>query len=159
MTSDPLVFEFEVRCSVEHAFDTWCRRTSLWWPKSHSRSGDPELEVVIEGRIGGAIYERTSGGEKHVWGEVTAWEPPNRLAYAWHIYGSREEATDVEIRFAGREGETLVTIVHAGWERLGERGGDLRERNTNGWKTLQGSFLLAASPDAGKIEQGAATRD
>jgi hypothetical protein len=29
-----------------------------------------------------------------------------------------------------------VTIVHRGWERLGDRGGELRRRNVEGWDGL-----------------------
>ena len=107
----------------------------MWWPKSHSRSGDPE-RVVIEPRPGGRIYERTADGSEHDWGEVTAWEPPHRLAYLWHIYGDRADATDVEITFAGEGDGTRVTIVHGGFERLGAKGEELRGRNRQGWSAL-----------------------
>lgn len=143
MTTEPLLIEFRVGCSPEHAFDTWCRRTSMWWPKRHSRSGDPNLEVTIEGRVGGRIYERTASGDEHDWGEITAWEPPHRLGYLWHIYGTRDEATDVDIRFLPSGDETVVRITHGGWERLGTRGEGLRERNRRGWAGLLPSFEAA----------------
>jgi len=53
-------------------------------------------------------------------GVVTAWEPPHRLAYRWHIATAPSEATDVEIRFRGTSsGATEVAIEHSGWDRLG----------------------------------------
>ena len=51
-----------------------------------------------QGGVGGRIYERTPTGDEHDWGKVTAWEPPPRLAYLWHIGRDRAEATEVEIR-------------------------------------------------------------
>ena len=129
---EPLELRFDVGCPVEHAFATWARRISLWWPPSHSVSGDP-LDVVIEPRPGGRIFERTRAGEEHDWGEVLAWEPPHRLAYLWHLRQDRADATEVEIRFAAAGGGTSVHIVHRGWERLGARGPRLRERNRAGW--------------------------
>jgi uncharacterized protein YndB with AHSA1/START domain len=67
---------------------------------------------------------------------VLAWEPPRRLAYLWHIYGPREDATEVEVTFAPEGDATAVTIVHRGWERLGARGPDLRGGNRQGWAGL-----------------------
>ena len=51
-TSDPpaggmmeaLELEFTVACSPEHAFDVWANRPSLWWPTSHSISGETGLD-------------------------------------------------------------------------------------------------------------------
>lgn len=132
---EPLRFTVELDCAPDHAFEVWARRTSLWWPRGHTVSGDDDLEVVFEPRVGGRIYERTPRGVEHHWGEVTAWEPPSRLAYLWHIATDRASATDVEIRFLPIEGgRTRVEIEHAGWERLGERGPDWRDANTGGWE-------------------------
>jgi uncharacterized protein YndB with AHSA1/START domain len=133
---DPIELRFDVACSREHAFQVWATRTSLWWPHSHSRSGEPGLSVTFEPRAGGRIFERTPGGAEHDWGLVLAWEPPRRLAYLWHIYGGREDATEVEVTFAAAGEATTVTIVHRGWERLGARGPDLQGRNRQGWAGL-----------------------
>jgi uncharacterized protein YndB with AHSA1/START domain len=130
---EPLELAFTVACSAEHAFEVWARKTSRWWPHSHSRSGQRGLTVTFEPREGGRIYERTPGGEEHDWGEILAWEPPRRLVYLWHIAGDRADATEVEVTFTERHDLTTVTIVHRGWDRLGARGPDLRERNREGW--------------------------
>ena len=90
--------------------------------------------MTFEPRPGGRIFERTPAGEEHDWGEVLEWEPPRRLAYLWHLRQDRADATRVEITFAAADEDgTAVTIVHSGWERLGARGADLRERNQRGW--------------------------
>ena len=80
----PLLISFDVDCSADHAFTVWTSKIGTWWPSDHTVSGDPE-EIVLEGYPGGRIYERTSTGERHEWGEVTTWEPPRRLSYRWHI--------------------------------------------------------------------------
>jgi uncharacterized protein YndB with AHSA1/START domain len=133
---EPLELAFSVGCPPEHAFAVWAERTSLWWPPSHSVSGEPGLTVTFEPRPGGRIFERTRAGEEHDWGEVVAWEPPRRLAYLWHLRQDRADATRVEVTFAPAEAGTEVTIVHTGWERLGARGSGLRERNVRGWGGL-----------------------
>jgi uncharacterized protein YndB with AHSA1/START domain len=141
---DPLEIEFDVACSPAHAFEVWTAKTSAWWPKGHSRSGNPEA-VVFEPRPGGRIYERGSDGAEHEWGEVTAWEPPRRLAYLWHIYGDRADATEVEVTFADSGASTRVRITHSGFERLGTKGEELRRRNRQGWAGLLEHFGRAAA--------------
>jgi uncharacterized protein YndB with AHSA1/START domain len=110
----PIEIEFEVACSPEHAFDTWANKTSTWWPRSHSMTSAPGLVVAFEPRPGGRIFERTPDGAEHDWGEVVAWEPPNRLAYLWHLGSDRGRATEVDISFAGDASATTVTITHRG---------------------------------------------
>jgi uncharacterized protein YndB with AHSA1/START domain len=140
---EPLELEFDVACSPQHAFDTWARDTAGWWPASHSVSTDPGLVVTLEPRVGGRIFERTPSGDEHDWGEVTVWEPPERLAYLWHLRQDRDDATQVEITFTGSERRTTVRIVHSGWERLGAKGSDLRDRNRAGWDGLLPRFVAA----------------
>jgi uncharacterized protein YndB with AHSA1/START domain len=130
---EPLRLDFTVACPPEHAFEIWARRTSLWWPHGHSVSGEPGLTVAFEPRPGGRIFERTPGGAEHDWGEVLEWEPPHRLAYLWHLRFDRADATEVEVTFAAAGDGTAVSIVHRGWERLGAKGAERRERNLKGW--------------------------
>ena len=81
---------------------------------------------MLEGRVGGRIFERTPEGEEWDWGEVTAWEPPARLVYLWHLKRDRAEATEVEIRFVSLASDaTRVDIEHRGWEAPRRRGPDL----------------------------------
>ena len=142
---EPLRFSFEVECPQEHAFETWTSRIGSWWPKSHSVTADPDLEVVLETRLGGRIYERTPDGTEHDWGEVTLWEPPRRFGYLWHLRRDRADATDVEIRFIARDADTTtVEIEHRAWERLGAEGQGWRDRNRGGWESLLPHYVEAA---------------
>ena len=134
---EPLHISFDVACPQSIAFDVWVRRFGTWWPRSHSVSGAEDLEVVLEPRVGGRIFERTPDGAEHDWGEVTIWEPPSRFGYLWHLRRDRADATDVEIRFVATPGGTTrVDIEHTGWERLGAEGQDWRDSNRGGWETL-----------------------
>ena len=96
---EPLRLDFEVACPPEHAFEVWTARIATWWPADHTVSGDADLDVVLEPRVGGRIYERTRDGVEHDWGWVTEWEPPGRFVYQWHLRRDRDDATEVEIRF------------------------------------------------------------
>ena len=123
----------------------WTNRLATWWPKDHSASGDPDTEVVLEPHVGGRIFERTSAGVEIDWGEVTAWEPPHRLSYRWHLGRSPAEATDVELRFVDLGGDrTRLEIVHTGWERLGAEGQQWRDANAGGWGAVLPRFVAAA---------------
>ena len=135
--SPPLTLSFDVACSVEHAFEVWTADIGSWWPSDHTVTGHGDLLVVLQGVVGGRIFERTADGVEHDWGEVTEWKPPNQLTYLWHLRRDRADATEVEIRFVARgERATRVEIEHRGWERLGEAGVQWREQNLAGWETL-----------------------
>ena len=58
METEPIELRFTVACSPAHAFGVDAMRTSLWWPHSHSRSGEPGLSVTFEPRPGGASPRR-----------------------------------------------------------------------------------------------------
>lgn len=138
---NPIVVEFEVACTPEHAFDLWTTRTALWWPRSHTLSQDPDLEVVFEPRPGGRIYEKGSDGVEHMWGEVTVWDRPHRVAYYWHIFFDRSEATDVTVTFARSDGGTLVTLFQDGFDSLGEEVGlPRRDRTEGAWAEVTGHY-------------------
>jgi hypothetical protein len=142
--TEPIQLEFTVGCTPAEAFDTWTRRISMWWPKQHTRSRELDARVVLEPRVGGRLFERTSNGEEFHWGSVTAWDRPHRLGYLWHVTSPPDEATRVEIHFADvGDGTTRVTILHSGFDRLGDKGPPRREGNLKYWETLVPSFTTA----------------
>jgi hypothetical protein len=137
----PLKISFDVGCSAEHAFRVWTSRIDTWWPSDHTVSGEAEV-VVLESGVGGRIFERTSDGVEHDWGEVTLWDPPTQLAYLWHLGADPTAATEVEIRFVAQGAATTrIEIEHRGWERLGKAADQWRDRNRAGWDTLLPHYL------------------
>lgn len=147
---EPIRLAFAVDCDPDHAFEVWTSRTSMWWPTSHTVSGETGLNVVFEPTVGGRIFERTPAGTEHDWGRILTWEPPTRIVYEWHLRVDRSDATEVEIRFLPKQaGGTNVEIEHRGWERLGaERGAARREGNFAGWGSLLPHFreFIATTP-------------
>lgn len=141
----PLTIELDLDCPAEHAFTVWTTRIGSWWPADRTVSGRP-AQIVLQGHVGGRIFERTSEGVEHESGRVTTWEPPTRLAYTWHIGSAAEAATDVEIRFRPHgDDASRVEIAHSGWERLGAAGDGGRDRNEHGWAGLLPHFVTAAT--------------
>ncbi len=142
---EPIRLSFDVACPADRAFEVWTARIGQWWPADHTVTGDDALTVVLEARPGGRIFERTSGGVEHDWGEVTIWDPPTRLGYLWHLRRDRSDATEVEIRFIEIDAAlTRIEIEHRGWERLGAEGKAWRDRNYGGWSTLLPHYVALA---------------
>ena len=154
---EPLRMSFEVACDVQHAFSVWTEHISSWWPPDHTVSGEAGTRVVLEPRAGGRIYERSPSGREWEWGEVTAWEPPARLAYLWHIGADRDDATDVEIAFVEvAEALTRIDVEHRGWERLGsERGRRRRDANHSGWDRVIPAFRNGCATVSAPNTEGA----
>ncbi len=143
---EPLTFSFEVACTQKRAFELWTNQIKTWWPTDHTVSGRKDVTVILESGVGGRIFERTPEGVEHDWGEVTTWEPPQKLSYLWHIGSDRSDATTVTIRFVPKGiGETIVQIEHDGWERLGSRAEERRNRNSAGWQSLVAYYITAIS--------------
>lgn len=108
--SAPLERSLTVRCSVEHAFDTFTARVDLWWPPGHRRLDGSRL--AIESRVGGRFFERDDRGEEALLGEVVRWEPPHRLTYTWYP-GARVGPTLVDVRFVAEGAATRVEVTHS----------------------------------------------
>jgi uncharacterized protein YndB with AHSA1/START domain len=140
----PLTMSFDVACSARHAFDMWTSGIGAWWPADHTVTGRPDVVVVLQGGVGGRIFERTAAGVEHDWGEVVLWDPPARLAYLWHLRQDPADSTEVEIRFVDLGGRmTRVEIEHRGWERLGHAADEAQFRNRAGWDSLLPHYLSA----------------
>ena len=141
----PLKISFEVACSAAHAFEVWTQQIGTWWPPDHTVTGHPDL-VVLQAGVGGRIFERTADGLEHDWGHVTRWDPPQLLAYLWHLGADRARATEVEIQFLPvGDAMTRVEIEHRGWEEFGDAADEWRDRNRLGWATLLPHFEAAVA--------------
>jgi hypothetical protein len=141
---EPVRLSFVVHCRADHAFATWTSKATSWWPPDHTMSHDPGAEIVFEPQVGGRIFERTPAGQEIEWGQVTAWDPPRRLAYLWHIATDLAHATDVEVWFRQLpDRSTRVEIEHGGWDRLGPVGEPWREMNQGGWDGVLPAYVTA----------------
>jgi hypothetical protein len=150
----PLRLSFEVACSAEHAFTVWTSAIDRWWPRDHTVTGHPE-SVVLQGGVGGRIFERTADGVEHDWGEVTIWAPPTTLGYRWHLGREAADATEVEIQFVPQgDAATRIEIEHRGWDRLGPAGVEWRNQNRAGWDALLPHYQAAATAITGIVTTG-----
>lgn len=153
---EPLVVEFAVEATPEHAFATWTDRCRIWWPPAHTVTGNAAA-ITFEPFPGGRIVEAGADGAAHAWGEVIAWDPPSRLRYWWHLFFDRAEATEVEVTFRAHGSGTMVRIEQRGWEVLGDAGYPRRTRTRQVWETLAPRFVEiceASSPSSGVSPRG-----
>jgi uncharacterized protein YndB with AHSA1/START domain len=108
-----------------------------WWPTaSHSIGAERIERIVFQCQAGGLIFEELRDGRRYLWGTITAWEPPRRLAFSWHPSEEKVNAQDVELRFEPEGSGTRVELVSSGWERLGAKAARARKGYDIGWGSL-----------------------
>jgi uncharacterized protein YndB with AHSA1/START domain len=133
-----------VAVPVERAWEVFTARLNDWWPvRSHSIAEDRVQELVLEGRAGGRMFERTVDGDEGYWGTVVAWEPPRRLVMSWHVNPERPEPTEWEVLFEPEGDGTRVEFEHRGFERYDDAA-EASAGYTKGWDIILGNFGEAA---------------
>jgi uncharacterized protein YndB with AHSA1/START domain len=130
----------------QRAFELFTDHIYEWWPLvSHSVGGEHAVGIVFGGGAGGAIVETLADGTTSVWGTVTDWEPPNRVAFTWHAGSPQAQATRVEVTFTqDGPGTTVVRLVHSGWESRLD-GASARDGYESGWDPIMSRFASAAA--------------
>jgi uncharacterized protein YndB with AHSA1/START domain len=146
----PVVKAVTVRCPVATAFRRFAEDIAAWWPlATHHIGNDPEA-CVIEGRVGGRVFERDATGRETLWGIVQTWEPPHRLAFTWQVNIPPEHAQRIDVTFTPVADGTRIELVHSGWEKLGPAGATRRENYDKGWvKVFEQCFADYANAASG----------
>jgi uncharacterized protein YndB with AHSA1/START domain len=147
MTSvEPISKSVTVPAAPQRAFEVFTAHLQDWWPlRTHSVGEGDAVGVVFGEGVGGAITETLADGTTSVWGTVTDWEPPHRVAFTWHAGTPEAEATRVEVTFT-KDGpaSTTVRLVHSGWESRPD-GASVREGYQSGWDPVIARFADAAA--------------
>lgn len=151
------------------AFDLFAKRMQSWWPgEVHVQAGD-SADVVLETRVGGRWFERTPSGDEGrelQWGEVLAYDPPDRLVLTWQLTPSEGEPasdadghgmefapamrTEAVVTFvAAGQGGTTVTFTHSKLDALGTGEGpdgirELLAGDEVGWPYILGHYERVA---------------
>jgi uncharacterized protein YndB with AHSA1/START domain len=149
LTIEPVRVGVVVDLSLDRAFRLFTDGIATWWPvEGHSMAketyGMRAETVVLEGRVGGRIFERIAGGAEAVWGHVLVWDPPHRVTFWWKPNLDPVEPTEVEVRFSAEGTRTRVEVEHRGWERLGDDGERKRNTYDKGWPRVLGEFATAS---------------
>jgi DNA-binding transcriptional ArsR family regulator/uncharacterized protein YndB with AHSA1/START domain len=102
-----LAFELRISAPAERVFEVMTQRTQDWFP--HSYGGDRVRAIVLEPRVGGQHYEDWGDGRGHLYGQVTAYDPPAR----WSTRGRLMPGTtlDTEYELTEQDGITTVRVT------------------------------------------------
>ena len=137
-----------VKADVARSFAAFTDRMGRWWPRTHSIGSTPLADVIVEPRVGGRWYERSTDGAECEWGKVLAWDPPGRLILAWQLDANWKYdpalVLEVEITFTALEGGmTRVDLEHRNLERYGDKAAAVRDMigSENGWMGILKSFI------------------
>jgi hypothetical protein len=143
MAIPPVEKTVHVRLIPADAFDLFTRQLTRWWPLAqYSCGGVDAVDVEFEPRVGGSVVERTRAGERHLWGTLTAWDPPRRFSMTWHPALSVEQATHLTVEFIpARGGGTEVRLQHDGWEARDQHA---RDNYDGGWQGVLARFVASA---------------
>ena len=93
--------------------------------------------------VGGTVAESAADGTRHVWGVVQTLEPGRRIRFSWHPGREPESAQWIEVAFAPAEFGSRITLIHGGWEALGEIAPILRREYVAGWQHVLGIMFAA----------------
>ncbi len=138
---DPVMKDVLIPVSAEVAFKRFTDDLRSWWPMAtHSVSGENCKDVRFDFRSEAdgepqsrILVEEDAEGTIHTWGIVGHWDPPRGFIMSWHPGRGPEEAQEIEVSFEPEAEGTRVRLVHRGWEALGERAAEVRERYDDGW--------------------------
>lgn len=151
--TNAIVKTIEVPCDAATAFDVFVHRIGQWWPlDGHAASaahGKAALDVTIEPRVGGAVYETMFDGNHDAWGEVLEYEPGVKFAMTWHAGNNKSAPTRVSVTFESLAGAaTRVTLTHSGWEAWAQEADAMRGNYDSGWGFVFGERYAGAAEAA-----------
>ncbi|GIJ22319.1 SRPBCC family protein [Micromonospora lutea] len=132
-----------VPASAERAYEVFTGRLADWWVTEYTWSGPAVLvELGMEPRPGGMLYEIGPYGFRNDWGRVLTWDPPRRLVFTWQIGADRApvpdpaRASEVEVLFTPAESGTQIEVAHRHFDRHGTAAEGYRRALTAGWHEL-----------------------
>jgi uncharacterized protein YndB with AHSA1/START domain len=143
-----------VRAPQRRTFEVFVSTIGAWWPVQPFSAGQDRVrDVTVERRAGGRVYETWADGTEVTWGELLAWEPPDRFVMTWTMTPA---ATEVELTFTALGPRlTRVAVEHRGWEALTDEqlgadcalpGGYTGGSYAAGWAHILGRLAAVLGP-------------
>lgn len=142
-----------VEAPIQRAFEVYLNMTA-WWPMAtHHIGANAPVEVVVDRRVGGRIFERDAEGNENEWGVVLEYHPYDRFVYSWHLQGDFSydpdvtHASEIETRFISETpARTRVEIDH---RRIDAHGATARAvfdavSSSGGWSDLLARYRTSA---------------
>ena len=154
---EPIRKRMTVACPPDRAFEVFTTGMGIWWPlDTHSIAVDQELDqramdLTVEPRAGGLVEEVLDDGSRRRWAEILLWDPPRRVVYRWKPNDLPTPPTEIEVRFDGDGGTTVIELEHRGWDGLGSYAEQLHPlyASEGGWTMVLGRYRDAAESVGG----------
>jgi DNA-binding transcriptional ArsR family regulator len=102
-----LAYELRIVASAQRTFEVMTRQSLDWNPRTYG--GDRVRRVVLEAMVGGRHYEDWGDDAGHLYGQVTAYDPPK----CWAIRGRLHPGVlmDSEYELIDVPGAVLVQVT------------------------------------------------
>lgn len=140
----PIRREVVVDATPDRAFAVFTEQIASWWPVAdHSVHGGASTVSFTSVEI----VEVAGDGQRTVWGTVTHWQPGEQVAFTWYPSADADHASRVSVSFTPVDGQTLVTLVHEGWEVFADPP-DARAEYDEGWPVVLAGFANRVSSPA-----------
>jgi DNA-binding transcriptional ArsR family regulator len=104
--------ELRFRAAPQRVYDVLVERSREWFPATYGE--DKVKAIVLEPRVGGAYYEDWGEGRGHLYGIVSAYDPPFQLAYRGRLEMGTILDTEYELEADGEETILRVSKVAVG---------------------------------------------
>ena len=150
-TVPPIRREVLVDAGPQLAFDVFTGDIGRWWPIAELSVYGAGATVTMADE---EIVERSPDGHSALWGTIIRWAPPFALAFTWHPGRLPDRASHVEVMFAAIGEQTLVTLIHSGWETFGDPAAAQAEYD-RGWPPVLARYAVQVQdPEALTGDQG-----
>jgi uncharacterized protein YndB with AHSA1/START domain len=116
-----ILVSLRVPATPLETFEIFTREIHLWWQPSDFFRFTPRDGGVLsfEPGEGGRFIETLPGGTVFVIGRIRVWRPGERLVFGWRqATFTKDQNTEVEVRFEPAGAETRVTVEHRGWDSV-----------------------------------------
>lgn len=131
-----LAVETTIDAAPATVWSTLTDQIGSWWPP-HFFSFEGANRFVVEGRLGGRVYEDAGDGAGATWGTVVVWRPGVTMTWACEMYpgfgGPGRSFVSFEVAANGTG--TVVRLTDAGLAPDGPAAKDSLEA---GWAELLG---------------------
>jgi uncharacterized protein YndB with AHSA1/START domain len=139
---EPIVVSIDLAATPVRAFAAFTAQFADWWPvATHSLSRQAQARCRLEAAPGGALEERAPDGARHRWGTVESVDPGRRIRFTWHPGRGPDTGQWIEVEFSPRGTGSRVTLIHGGWDALGEIAPILRREYVSGWQNVFGKVF------------------
>ncbi len=117
--SSRVVVALRVKAAPARAFEAFVRDIAIWWRPNPIFQTTPRAPGVLafEPCLGGRLTETLDSGKIFQIGEITVWDPPNRLVFSWRQATFPPGlSTEVEVTFEAAGGGARICVEHRGFD-------------------------------------------